>query len=212
MTPNTSTMPAVSAPWLILPGRKSHKIVAYGKQVLLNLQHRGAAGADESTGDGAGILLQIPHEFLAGEADRLRFELAAQRTLRRRHALPAARRRPSAARAKRSWPRRSRPKGLNVLGWRDVPATIARLGDLARSAEPVIRQVFIGGNGLVDEELERRLFRRAEADRTPRAGRTWASRRRLLHPVDVVPHDLLQGHVPRAAVVRLLSRPGRPAT
>ena len=60
-----------------ISGTKSHKIVAYGKQVLLNLQHRGAAGADESTGDGAGILMQIPHEFFAAEADRLKFDLPA---------------------------------------------------------------------------------------------------------------------------------------
>ncbi len=58
-----------------ISGAKSHKIVAYGKQILLNLQHRGASGADESTGDGAGILIQIPHEFFAAEADRLKFDL-----------------------------------------------------------------------------------------------------------------------------------------
>src|SRR5580704_13103928 len=58
-----------------ISGVNSHKIVDYGKQILLNLQHRGAAGADESTGDGAGILIQIPHEFFLAEADRLKFDL-----------------------------------------------------------------------------------------------------------------------------------------
>src|SRR5271167_31767 len=57
-----------------ISGTKRHKIVAYGKQILLNLQHRGASGADESTGDGAGILIQIPHQFFAAEADRLKFD------------------------------------------------------------------------------------------------------------------------------------------
>ena len=56
-----------------ISGRRDHAVVEHGKQVLLNLMHRGAAGADESTGDGAGILLQVPHEFFAAEADRLGF-------------------------------------------------------------------------------------------------------------------------------------------
>ena len=93
MIPNTSTMPAASAPSWIFRGAKSHKIVDYGKQILLNLQHRGASGADESTGDGAGILMQIPHEFFAAEADRLKFELPAAGHYGVGHPLPAARRR-----------------------------------------------------------------------------------------------------------------------
>ena len=58
-----------------ISGRRDHAIVEHGKQVLLNLMHRGAAGADESTGDGAGILLQIPHGSSAPMADELGFEL-----------------------------------------------------------------------------------------------------------------------------------------
>ena len=58
-----------------ISGKQDHAIVEYGKQILLNLQHRGAAGADESTGDGAGILMQIPHEFFADEVRRLGFFL-----------------------------------------------------------------------------------------------------------------------------------------
>ena len=61
-----------------ISGRRDHAIVAYGKQVLLNLMHRGASGADESTGDGAGILIQIPDEFLRTEADALGFPLPAE--------------------------------------------------------------------------------------------------------------------------------------
>src|ERR1035437_7637166 len=57
-----------------ISGQRDHAIIEYAKQVLLNLHHRGAAGADETTGDGAGILMQIPHEFFAQEA-RLGFEL-----------------------------------------------------------------------------------------------------------------------------------------
>ena len=57
-------------------GKREHATIERAKQVLVNLLHRGAAGADESTGDGAGILIQVPHEFLAAEADRLHMHLS----------------------------------------------------------------------------------------------------------------------------------------
>ena len=56
-------------------GRREHAIVEQGKQILLNLMHRGAAAADGITGDGAGMLIQIPHEFLLAEASKSRIEL-----------------------------------------------------------------------------------------------------------------------------------------
>jgi len=62
-----------------ISGRRDHDIVEYGKQVLLNLMHRGASGADESTGDGAGILIQIPHEFFNSPAAGLDFTLPEPR-------------------------------------------------------------------------------------------------------------------------------------
>jgi len=58
-----------------ISGSRDHAVVEHGKQVLLNLMHEGPRGADESTGDGAGILFQVPHEFLTGEADRLGFTI-----------------------------------------------------------------------------------------------------------------------------------------
>ena len=79
----------------------------------------------------------------------------------------------SAASARRRWLRRFEKQELAVLGWRDVPADNRCLGDLARAAEPVVRQLFIGGNGLEDEELERRLYlarKRAERLRGRTAG------------------------------------------
>src|SRR3970040_1852689 len=60
-----------------LKGRKSHEIVEHGIQVLLNLQHRGACGCEENTGDGAGVLMQMPHRFLEQECDKLRIKLPA---------------------------------------------------------------------------------------------------------------------------------------
>ena len=75
-----------------IAGRKSHAIVQQALQVLVNLEHRGAAGAEKNTGDGAGILLQTPDAFLRKEAARLGIELPRARPLRRRHGLPALRR------------------------------------------------------------------------------------------------------------------------
>ena len=58
-----------------ISGKQEHSIIEYGKQILLNLHHRGAAGADETTGDGAGILFQIPHKFFVDETNKLGFSL-----------------------------------------------------------------------------------------------------------------------------------------
>ena len=138
-------------------GRREHAIVEYGKRVLLKLMHRGAAGADETTGDGAGILLQIPHEFFQSEAERLRIRLPppgeyAVGTV----FLPRDRRLRRAS--QQVLEEKVSGGGLEVLGWRDVPTDNSCLGELAQSSEPVIRQVFVGGRGLGDLDLERRLF------------------------------------------------------
>jgi glutamate synthase domain-containing protein 2/glutamate synthase domain-containing protein 1/glutamate synthase domain-containing protein 3 len=138
-------------------GVRSHAIVEHGKQVLVNLMHRGAAGADECTGDGAGILIQLPHAFFAAEADRLGFALpplggygVAVVFLPRDNEPRRQCEELLADRAGR--------EGLAVLGWRDVPCDDRSLGRIARESEPLIRQLFIGGEGIHDEELERRLY------------------------------------------------------
>ncbi len=140
-----------------ISGRRDHAIVEYGKQVLLNLMHRGAAGADESTGDGAGILLQIPHGFFRAVAAGLGFQLpdpkhygVAMLFLPREEA--------AHRRSEQIVAESVDEAGLKVLGWRDVPTENGCLGELARMAEPVMRQAFIGGQGREDEELERRLY------------------------------------------------------
>jgi glutamate synthase domain-containing protein 2/glutamate synthase domain-containing protein 1/glutamate synthase domain-containing protein 3 len=138
-------------------GRPSHAIVEHGKQILLNLHHRGAAGADEVTGDGAGILIQLPHEFAATEADRLGISLPdpgaygmgslfspTDASLR--------------ARCDEILQASLAHYGLDFLGWRDVPRDDSCLGELARSAEPDIRQFFVASEGLNDETLERKLY------------------------------------------------------
>ena len=76
-----------------IKGRKSHKIVEDALTILLNLEHRGAVGADPRAGDGAGILVQIPHKFFAKKARELGFTPARSRPLCRRRAVSAARRR-----------------------------------------------------------------------------------------------------------------------
>ncbi|NQV32706.1 MAG: hypothetical protein HQ515_08435, partial [Phycisphaeraceae bacterium] len=58
-----------------ITGRRDHSIIEYGKQILQNLRHRGAAGSDNVTGDGAGILFQVPHEFFTEECDKIGFTL-----------------------------------------------------------------------------------------------------------------------------------------
>lgn len=140
-----------------ISGRRDHAVVEYGKQVLLNLMHRGAAGADESTGDGAGILTQIPDEFFQEVVGSLGFTLPAagqygvamlflpRDDAKRSRCLPVV----------TQWIEHG---GMQVLGWREVPTDNQSLGELARNSEPVIQQVFIGANGLQQEELERRLY------------------------------------------------------
>jgi len=143
---------------LYISGRRAHEIINYGKQVLLNLHHRGAAGSDETTGDGAGILLQIPHEFFAAETDRLGFALPQAGAYGA--AMMFAPRGDGQLRAQcaAALGEGVAHYGLKVLGWRDVPGDSSCLGELARASEPIIRQAFIDGCGLEGEVLERRLF------------------------------------------------------
>ena len=126
-----------------LKGRKSHAIVEQALQVLLNLEHRGACGCEKNTGDGAGILMQMPHRFFAAECDRLGIRLPGPG----RYGvgmvfLPtdAADRR----RCEELFEQVVRAAGQQVLGWRDVPTDNATIGPTARRVEPVIRQIFIG--------------------------------------------------------------------
>jgi glutamate synthase (NADPH/NADH) large chain len=140
-----------------ISGRREHRIVELGKDVLMNLQHRGAAGADESTGDGAGILTQLPHELLAAEARRLRIELPSPG----RYGLAMVFLPQDAdvrARCERLLVEALVEGELKPIGWRDVPTDNGCLGDIARASEPVVRQLLIDGGRLGDEPLERRLY------------------------------------------------------
>jgi glutamate synthase domain-containing protein 2/glutamate synthase domain-containing protein 1/glutamate synthase domain-containing protein 3 len=131
-------------------------IVEHAKQVLLNLHHRGAAGADETTGDGAGILFQIPHEFFAQEA-RLGFDLPSAGAYGVGMVFgskdPGVRKQCEALLEAALG-----HYGLTLLGWRDVPVQSQCLGAIALKGEPSIRQVFAGAGGFEGDELERKLF------------------------------------------------------
>ena len=141
-------------------GHRSHSIVEQGLKILENLDHRGAVGADPLMGDGAGILLQIPHAFY-------RAELAAQGItlpppgdygvgmifLPKEHASRLA--------CEQELERAVRAEGQRLLGWRDVPVDRDMpMSPAVRDKEPVIRQIFIGRGPdvIVPDALERKLY------------------------------------------------------
>jgi len=142
-----------------IKGHQSHGIVSQGLQILENLTHRGAVGADPLAGDGAGILLQLPDAFL-------RAQCAAQNIV-----LPAAGSygvgmlfmpRDAAGRAacEQILADKIAAEGQQLLGWRDVPVNSAILGESVKLVEPVVRQVFIaqGKNCADSDAFERKLF------------------------------------------------------
>jgi glutamate synthase (NADPH) large chain len=150
-----------------IQGAKSHDIIAKGLQILINLAHRGACGCDPDTGDGAGILIQIPHKFFARECAGLGFTLPPEGVygvgmvflpVEPSHRLLA----------EGILERIAREEGLTVLGWRDTPVAVDAIGRIARASQPYIEQIFIrGAAGLSQDELERKLYvvrKRAESE------------------------------------------------
>jgi glutamate synthase (NADPH/NADH) large chain len=134
-----------------------HSIVEHAVQVLVNLEHRGAIGGDKSTGDGAGLLLQIPDFFFRFACHDLSFPLpppgqyAAGLVF-----LPTD---PDIAdRCVKTVERNAREEGCPVLGWRDVPVNSGTLGELARMTQPAIRQCFLSGDSFEGDALERKLY------------------------------------------------------
>ena len=133
-------------------GRRSRDIVDKAITALLNLEHRGAQGAEPHTGDGAGILLQVPDQFLRAVVD---FDLPDYGRYATGIAfLPQSSK--DAAAACEAVEKIAEAEGLEVLGWRDVPTDESSLGALARDAMPTFRQVFVAGASGMD--LERRAY------------------------------------------------------
>jgi glutamate synthase (NADPH) large chain len=142
-----------------IKGQRSHQIVRKGLEVLDNLTHRGACGCDPLTGDGAGILMQIPHAFFAHEVASLGFELPGPGDYGVGMVfLPLDAHKREACEA--VFEHMVRDEGQHVLGWRTVPADDTQCGVIARQGLPAIRQIFIGkGSGVSDEAaLERKLY------------------------------------------------------
>ncbi len=142
-----------------IKGRKSNKILKIAIESLVRMNHRGASGADEKTGDGAGILTQIPHVFFVRECEKLHITLPeagnyavgmlflSQDDSLRSHSI-------------KRFEEIAREHNLNVLGWRDVPTDDSDLGEKSKNTQPFIKQVFIGKTEKIGDtaHFERKLF------------------------------------------------------
>ena len=135
-------------------GEESHEIVRQGIRILCNLEHRGAIGGDGKTGDGAGMLVQLPYRFFA---EQTRFTLPGQGEygvgmffLPREDA--------KAEKGAEIIESAAAKEGCTVLGWRDVPVDPESLGEMAKQNLPRIRQVFITAGEFAGDVLERKLY------------------------------------------------------
>ena len=141
-----------------IDGKRTHTIIEQGLTVLENLTHRGACGCDPETGDGAGMLIQLPDAFLRKTAAALRIDLPAageygaglvflpRDEAQRRY-------------CEEQFAKVTEEEGLRLLGWRDLDVDERVCGPLARASAPHLRHVFIGGaDGLDCAALERKLF------------------------------------------------------
>jgi glutamate synthase (ferredoxin) len=140
-------------------GRKSHRILQQAIEVLKNLDHRGACGCEVNTGDGAGVLMQMPHAFLeeAARPARILLPPAGQYACGLVFMPPNATQR---RKIEETFARVVQSEGQSYLGSRRVPVDNSMLGETARSSEPSIRQVFIGRGPDTDsdEAFERKLY------------------------------------------------------
>ncbi len=141
-----------------IKGHKSHAIVRQGLQILENLTHRGATGADPLAGDGAGILIQIPDAFLRRETSSLGFTLPAPGCYAVAMVfLPQENE--ASRRCEEVFERCAGEEGLTVLGWRTVPTSNAGLGESVKRVEPKVRQWFLAAGSDQDQNrFERKLF------------------------------------------------------
>ncbi len=149
-----------------IKGKASHDIIRQALNVNLNLRHRGACGCEANTGDGAGLLLQIPHRFFQQASADAGFSLPEPGHYGAGNIfLPADQ--SQRLECERQFNEIIEAEGQTVLGWRSVPTNNSSLGNTAKASEPVVRQVFIGRNPTLKSilEFERKLYiirRRAE--------------------------------------------------
>jgi glutamate synthase domain-containing protein 2/glutamate synthase domain-containing protein 1/glutamate synthase domain-containing protein 3 len=142
-----------------MKGVKSHQIVEQGLQILVNLEHRGACGFEENTGDGAGILLQMPDKFLQAVAKEGNIDLpvAGHYGVAMVFLPPDKQLR---QKIEERFEQVVRAEGQKFLGWRTVPTDNSTLGETAKSEEPVVRMAIVGRNRAIKDELafERKLY------------------------------------------------------
>ena len=142
-----------------MKGKKSHQLVSDALKILVNLDHRGAVGCEANTGDGAGILIQVPHDFFVGEAARLGFKLptVGEYGVGQMFLPPNLAEREV---IKNEFAKIIAEEGQTLLGWRNVPVNNSSLGKTAVSAEPFMAQVFVGRNSSLKDEaaFERKLY------------------------------------------------------
>jgi glutamate synthase (NADPH) large chain len=167
-----------------LLARRSHGLVDQAITALEHLDHRGAKGADKDSGDGAGILVQIPHEFFAG-AGVVDFALPGP-DMYAAGLVFLPQDPDDAQKARRRITDLASQEGLHVLGWRAVPVSPAGLGSAARSAMPVISQVFVApiSSGPGGAEAGGTVGAEAGADTALHIDRlTFCLRKRIEHEV-----------------------------
>ena len=142
-----------------IKGRKSHKIVDNAVTILKNLIHRGACGCEENTGDGVGMLTQLPHKFFVRACKELGFELPKyghygagmvflpNDAVQQKHCVD-------------TFHKIIEEEGQQVLGWRDVPIDSSSLGSMAKDGEPTFKQIFIARSIDIKDEIsfERKLY------------------------------------------------------
>jgi len=142
-----------------IKGQKSHDIVRNALTILMNLSHRGACGCEANSGDGAGILLQTPHEFLQKVCaeDKIILPAYGEYGVGMVYLPPDT---SSRYKCEKLFEEIVENEGHRMLGWRTVPTTNATLGETARASEPIVRQVFIARDPKIKDDMafERKLY------------------------------------------------------
>ena len=139
-----------------LKGQKSNQIIHDALEILIKLEHRGAVSSDGRTGDGAGILIDIPHEFFKRVCD---FELPNPKEYAVGQVFLPKKFNQSSY-CETVFESELKNQGLQILGWREVPVDTSNLGAIAATTQPKIKQIFIekGNNELTDLEFNAKLF------------------------------------------------------
>jgi glutamate synthase (NADPH/NADH) large chain len=135
-----------------LKGKKSHDIIRRGLETLVHMTHRGAEGADSKTGDGAGVMIQIPRDFYLMQGYSIPHEgqFGTGLVFLPRDAVEAKK-------CEEILVQMASTEGVNFIGFREVPRDNSVIGDIARAAEPNMKQILLGAD-MSQEELERKLY------------------------------------------------------